>query len=241
MVRRADGASHGTARAGELSVKTPDMIAILTTHWPEWLGGLATTLLVSGGALVLGAPLGLLIAACTLSSRRLPAEAAGLYRSFWRGTPILVQLLVVFYLLPLVGLTIPPVLAAIFALAFNTAAFQSEIYRSGLLAVPRGQIEAARLLGIGRWDAFLRIEAPQAVRLMLPALVGEMLALVKNSSLVSVIAVTEITRRAQQIASSTFRPLEAYGAALAFYLAIAAILAWLGLWLERRLATGGRA
>ncbi len=76
---------------------------------------------------------------------------------------------------------------------------------------------------------------------MLPALVGEMLALVKNSSLVSVIAVTEITRRAQQIASATFRPLEAYGAALILYLAIAAVLAGIGLWLERRLASGGRA
>ncbi len=217
------------------------MIALLQDHWPALLDGLATTLLVSGGALLLGAPLGLAIAACTLSPRRLPARAAGLYRSFWRGTPILVQLLVVFYLLPMAGLTIPPALAATLALALNTAAFQSEIYRAGLLAIPRGQIEAARLLGLGRGAAFLRIEAPQAVRLMLPALVGEMLALVKNSSLVSVIAVTEITRRAQQIASSTFRPLEAYGAALMLYLAIAAVLAGVGLWLERRMRTGGRA
>jgi polar amino acid transport system permease protein len=96
------------------------------------------------------------------------------------------------------------------------------------------------MLGLSRRAILLRIELPQAVRLMLPALVGEALTLIKNSSLVSVIAVTEITRRAQQIASATFRPLETYAIALIAYLAIAALLAGAGLLLERRLASAGR-
>ncbi|MGO6907356.1 amino acid ABC transporter permease, partial [Rhizobium ruizarguesonis] len=83
---------------------------------------------------------------------------------------------------------------------------------------------------------FFRIEAPQAIRLMLPALIGEMQALVKNSSLVSVIAVTDITRRAQQVAASTFRPLEAYTSALLLYVIIGAVLACIGLLLERHLS-----
>ena len=203
------------------------------------LDGLAVTLAISGAALLIGCPLGVFLARATLSGQPIAVTASGLYRSFWRGTPILVQLLIVFYLPAALGLTLVPTVAAIIALSLNTAAFQSEIYRAGLVAVPAGQSEAARMLGLSRRANLLRIELPQAVR-MLPALVGEALTLIKNSSLVSVIAVTEITRRAQQIASATFRPLETYAIALIAYLAIAALLAGASLLLERRLASAGR-
>jgi polar amino acid transport system permease protein len=204
------------------------------------LDGLAMTLAISGAALLVGCPLGVFLARATLSGRPIAVATSRLYRSFWRGTPILVQLLIVFYLPAALGLTLVPTIAAIIGLSLNTAAFQSEIYRAGLVAVPAGQSEAARMLGLSRRAILLRIELPQAVRLMLPALVGEALTLIKNSSLVSVIAVTEITRRAQQIASATFRPLETYAIALIAYLAIAALLAGAGLLLERRLASAGR-
>lgn len=212
------------------------MLTTIINNYAMLLDGVTTTIVVSGSALLLGCPLGFMLARGALSPFRPVSLASGLYRSFWRGTPILVQLLIVFYLLPMIGISLPPVAAAAMALALNTAAFQSEIYRAGLLAVPAGQIEAARLLGLDRHQILFRIEAPQAIRLMLPALTGEALALVKNSSLVSVIAVTEITRRSQQIAATTFRPLEAYGAALLAYLAIAAVLAGLSVLLERRFA-----
>jgi polar amino acid transport system permease protein len=217
------------------------MVTLIAQNWTVLLDGLIMTLIVSGVALLTGCPLGLLLAEAGLSGGRVAAAGARAYGSFWRGTPILVQLLIVFYLPSSFGFAFAPVVAAVVALALNTAAFQAEIYRAGLQAIPRGEIEAARLLGLGRWQILVRIEAPQAFRMVLPALVGEALALVKNSSLVSVIAVTEITRRAQQIASATFRPLEAYSAALLAYLAIAAVLAGAGLLLERRLANrGGR-
>lgn len=217
------------------------MVTLIAQHWTVLLDGLVMTLIVSGAALLAGCPLGLLLAEAGLSGRRLAAGTARAYGSFWRGTPILVQLLIVFYVPSSLGFAFAPVVAAILALALNTAAFQAEIYRAGLQAIPKGEIEAARLLGLTRWQILFRIEAPQAFRMVLPALVGEALALVKNSSLVSVIAVTEITRRAQQIASATFRPLEAYSAALLAYLTIAAVLAGAGLLLERRLASrGGR-
>lgn len=217
------------------------MLTMIAQNWAVLLDGLLMTLIVSGAALLAGCPLGLLLAEAELSGRKVAVAATRAYGSFWRGTPILVQLLIVFYLPSSFGLTFAPIVAAIVALALNTAAFQSEIYRAGLQAIPTGEIEAARLLGLTRWQIMVRIEAPQAFRMVLPALVGEALALVKNSSLVSVIAVTEITRRAQQIASATFRPLEAYSAALLAYLAVAAVLAGTGLLVERRLASrGGR-
>lgn len=217
------------------------MFTLIAQNWTVLLDGLVMTLIVSGAALLAGCPLGFLLAEAGLSGGRTAAGAARAYSSFWRGTPILVQLLIVFYLPSSLGVALAPAIAAVVALALNTAAFQAEIYRAGLQAIPKGEIEAARLLGLTRWQILFRIEAPQAFRMVLPALVGETLALVKNSSLVSVIAVTEITRRAQQIASATFRPLEAYSAALLAYLAIAAVLAGAGLFVERRLANrGGR-
>ncbi|AUW46341.1 amino acid ABC transporter permease (plasmid) [Rhizobium sp. WSM1274] len=215
------------------------MDRILADVWPALLNGLFTTVTVSFSALLLGGPLAVLLAAASRGGR-LPRAVAGLYVSFWRGTPILVQLLVVFYLLPFLGLELEPPVASTLALALNTAAFQSEIYRAGLLAVPRGEIEAAKMLGLTAAQTFLRIEVPQAVRKMLPALVGEMQALVKNSSLVSVIAVMDVTRRAQQVAASTFRPLEAYASALLLYVGIGAVLAGIGLLVERRLTQGAR-
>jgi len=207
--------------------------------WPALLDGLTNTMTISLTALLFGAPLALLLAACA-RGRRWTRVPAALYLSFWRGTPILVQLLITFYILPFLGLELEPIVAATLALALNTAAFQSEIYRAGLQAVPKGEIEAARMLGLSPSAIFINIEVPQAVRAMLPALVGEMQALVKNSSLVSVIAVTDLTRRAQQVASSTFRPLEAYASVLLLYVAVGILIAALGLMLERRLSRRGQ-
>ncbi len=211
----------------------------LTGVWPTLLDGLTTTAAVSLSAFLLGAPLALLLAAAGRGGRIICC-LAGLYLSFWRGTPILVQLLMVFYFLPFMGLELAPTVAATLALALNTAAFQSEIYRAGLKAVPKGEIEAARMLGLTVSQTFRHIEAPQAIRLMLPALVGEIQALVKNSSLVSVIAVTDMTRRAQQVAASTFRPLETYASALLLYVLVGALLAGIGLAIERRLSEEAR-
>ena len=135
-------------------------------------------------------------------------RASAAYRSFWRGTPILVQLLIVFYLLPAIGVDVPPIAAAIIALTMNTAAFQAEIFRGGLLSIPKGQIEAARMLGIGILSIRVRILIPQMMRLVLPALVNETISILKNSSLISVIAVTELMRTSQQVVSVTYRPLE---------------------------------
>ena len=215
------------------------MIDIFLANYGVFAGGLAVTLVLSASAIALGAVLGLALA-FALRARSLPLRvAARLYRSFWRGTPILVQLLMIFYFLPAFGFRVDPMTAAVLALTLNSAAFQGEIYRAGLAAMPRGQIEAARILGIGRWRARLVIEIPQMARLVMPALVNEAISIVKNSSLVSVIAVTELMRRSQQIAATTFQPLEVYLIAGAAYLAVNLVLARLGAAAERRLARSG--
>jgi polar amino acid transport system permease protein len=215
------------------------MIEILAENYGVLIGGAMTTIAVSGLAIAIGMGLGLLLA-FGLLSRSAPLRAVcDLYRSFWRGTPILVQLLIVFYMLPQAGLDVSPFVAAVIALSLNTAAFQAEIYRAGLMAIPRGEIEAARMLGIRKWTIRRRILIPQMFRLVLPPLVNEAIIIVKNSSLVSVIAVTELMRRSQQIASTTFKPVEVYLIAGAIYLAVNLLLAQVGRRMERHMTIAG--
>lgn len=128
--------------------------------------GAVTTALISGISILLGMPLGLVFAFGLVSQNGLVRRFCAVYRSFWRGTPLLVQILLIFYLLPSVGLDLSPVAAAVLALTLNTSAFQAEIFRGGLTALPKGQIEAAQMLGISPTDIRRRIVIPQLMRLV---------------------------------------------------------------------------
>ena len=217
-----------------------DFSGVISNHYGAFLAGAGMTVTVSTVSIAAGMVLGLWLSFGLISpnrSIRLPSAA---YRSFWRGTPILVQLLIVFYLLPEIGLDVPPVAAAMIALTMNTAAFQAEIFRGGLLSIRPGQVEAARMLGIGMPAIRVRILIPQMMRLVLPALVNETISILKNSSLISVIAVTELMRTSQQVVSVTYRPLEAYTTAALIYLAMNLVLARAGAWFERRYAVAAR-
>jgi len=153
--------------------------------------------------------------------------------------PLLVQLLLVYYLLPFVGIDVPPLVAAIMALALCAAAYFAEILRGGFLGVPNGQLEAARLLGFRPAQVLWRIRVPLALRLTMPALVNECTMILKASSLISVVGVSELTRVSQNIVATTYRPLEIYVAGGVLYLVLNLALSGLGLWLSRRLG-GGR-
>ena len=215
------------------------MIEIFANNYDVLLSGAVVTVWLSVIAILAGSTLGLTLA-FGLRSKSLALRAiCGFYRSFWRGTPILVQLLIAFYLLPQIGIEVSPFVAALIALSLNTAAFQAEIYRAGLAEIPHGQVEAARMLGIRELTIRFRIQIPQMFRLVMPPLVNETIIIIKNSSLVSVIAVTELTRRSQQIASTTFKPLEVYLIAGIIYVIINLSLAYLGRRIERRLAVSG--
>ena len=213
-----------------------DFLGVIANHHNALLVGAAMTATVSAVCIAAGMLLGLWLAFALISRNRPLRRVAAAYRSFWRGTPILVQLLIVFYLLPAIGLDVPPVAAAIIALTMNTAAFQAEIFRGGLLSIPSGQVEAARMLGIGILAIRVRILVPQMMRLVLPALVNETISILKNSSLISVIAVTELMRTSQQVVSVTYRPLETFTIAAVIYLAMNLVLARVGARFETRRA-----
>ena len=193
------------------------------------------TLLISVLGIGLGLVIGTLICAARLSPYRLLRAFGGLWVSFLRGVPLLVQLLVFYYSLPVIGLDIPAT-AAVICVGICASAYISEIWRGAIAALPRGQAEAATAIGMTPRDTWTRVILPQAFTLSLPALVNELILLVKASSLVSVVGILEITRASQAQAATTFRPLEVYIAAACIYLAINLCLAALGRYLEHRTA-----
>ena len=175
------------------------------------MAGLQMTAVVSAVSLVLAMVGGLIIAMLDMSRLR-PLRWVGIgIGEVVRNTPILVQLLWVYYVLPIVfGVRIDSLVALIIGLGLYQAAFISEVYRSGIQGVPKGHTEAAQVLGLTPLQSFVRIVLPQAIRMTLPPLASNFVQLIKFSSLGAVISVNEITRRGMELAATNFRPLETF-------------------------------
>lgn len=211
-----------------------DLIARCTAYAPQLLEGALTTLMLSGVAVVCGFFAGILIH--TLSTRGGPLVwATKAYISVFRGTPVLAQLLVLYYVPSALGLSIPSIVVAVIGLTLNTAAYQSQILLAGFRSIAQGQIEAALTFNLTRRQRLWHIEIPQVFALTLPALISEMIDIVKASAVVSVIAVTDLMRVGQQLSSSSYRPLEVYTLTAAFYLAITSLLSLAGYCFEKRM------
>jgi polar amino acid transport system permease protein len=196
------------------------------------------TVAISGASIVIGLCVGLGVSAARLASDPWLAVPARTFVSFFRGVPLLVQLLLIYNLLPVLGVNVPSVVAAIVGLSLCTAAYQAENLRGGFASVPRGLLEAAEMLGLTLFQQLLRIRAPIAFRLTLPSLVNEAVLILKASSLVSVVGVVELTRMAQDLDTSLYKPIQLYSAAGLLYFIINRALAAAGTWTERRLSWG---
>ena len=158
-----------------------------------------------------------------------------------RGTPLMLQLYAIFFLLPKIGLALPAVGAAIIGLALNYSAYESEIYRAGLKAVPLGQLEAALALGLSKWQALRHVLVPQAVRIVMPPVTSDFIALFKDTSVCSAITVIELTKRYSVLALSTGRIVELAVVTAVLYLCMSWPLALLSRWFEARLERPGAA
>ncbi|MGB3899386.1 MAG: amino acid ABC transporter permease [Mesorhizobium sp.] len=194
------------------------------------------TLLISGLGIALGLVVGALICAAALSGVTWLRRFAAVWVSFLRGVPLLVQLLLCYYLLPVIGINVPALVAAVVTVGICSSAYVSEIWRGAIISLPIGQTEAATAIGMRPRDIWNRVILPQAFRISLPALINELILLVKASSLVSVVGILEVTRASQAQAATTFRPLEVYIAAACIYLVINLCFAALGRYLEHRMA-----
>jgi cystine transport system permease protein len=169
--------------------------------WPLVRGGLLGTIPLALASFAIGLLIALVVALMRLSSSDPVAGAARAYVSVVRGTPLLVQLFVIFYGLPSVGVTLSPWPSAIIAFSLNVGGYAAEVIRAAILSVPRGQWEAAHTIGMTRRMALRRIILPQAARVSVPPLSNTFISLVKDTSLASLILVAELFRRAQEIAA----------------------------------------
>jgi polar amino acid transport system substrate-binding protein len=179
--------------------------APIYTFFPNLLKGAGITILISFSSMALAIVLGLILTILRLYSRPPLSTAAIAYIEIYRGTPLLIQLYILYYGLPNIGISLSPILAAFIGLGMNYAAYEAELYRAGINAVPRGQMEAALSLGMTQSLAIRRIIMPQAVRIALPGVTNDFIALFKDSSLVSVIAMVELTKTYSILAATTLR------------------------------------
>lgn len=216
---RAAGAGlRPTASAGETRPAEPgDVVA---RGLPLLVSGAMLTLRLTALALLLGIPLGLAIALARLSALPPLRLAAMLYVEVIRGTPLLMQIYVIYFVLPAVGLSLPAVAAGVTALGLNAAAYLAEIFRAGIESIDPGQMEAARSLGMGDLQAMRWVILPQTVRRVLPPLTNEAVALLKDSSLVSVVALSELMRIGKELATTAPSPMLVYLVVALFYLAM---------------------
>ena len=185
-------------------------------------------------SLGLGLPIGLLLALMRVQSSRLIKAPAALYVEVMRGTPLLVQILFIYFVLPYFGIYLPAFMSGIIALTLNSAAYISEIFRAGILSIDVGQMEAARSLGMTYAQAMRRIILQQTFRRVVPPLTNEGIALLKDSSLVSVIGLTELARTGQELASRYAAPLTIWPVVAVFYLILTFPLTRVAEYLERR-------
>lgn len=203
---------------------------------PFLLEALGVTIFLGLTSFAIGSTLGLGVALVRMSKLRLLKAVAVTYVSIFLGTPMLVQILLIYFGLPQVGISIDPIPSGIVALSLNVGAYQSENFRAGLLGVDHGQREAAFSIGMSYWQSMRRIVFPQALRIALPPIGTRFVALMKDTSLVSVITVTELTRVAERVGSATFRYLEMYLIVAAIYWLLTFTFSLGQAALERRLA-----
>lgn len=198
--------------------------------------GVVVTIFLGTTSFALGSLIGLLVALARLSGIGPLTWFAVVYLSIFRGTPMLVQILLVYFGLPQLGITLDPIPSAIIALSLGVASYQSENFRSGILGVEKGQREAAFSIGMTAWQALRRIVFPQALRIATPTIGNRFIALMKDTSLASVVTVVELTRVAERVGSATFRYLEMFVIIAAIYWAISTVLSIGQETLERRMA-----
>ncbi|MFM9026266.1 MAG: ABC transporter permease subunit [Planctomycetaceae bacterium] len=202
---------------------------------PLLLTSAGMTLFLSCASFPLAIAIGLAVAIGRLHGPGWLRPALAAYVEVLRGTPLMLQLYAIFFLLPKVGLALPALVAAIAGLALNYSAYESEIYRAGLRAVPVGQFEAALSLGLTKWQALRHVLVPQAVRIVMPPVTSDFIALFKDTSVCSAITVIELTKRYSVLALSTGRIVELAVVTALLYLAMSWPLAILARWFERRL------
>lgn len=210
--------------------------SVVINKFPILLQGCWVTLQISFFSLLLGMVFGTAGALCRISSNRVLASLAFSYVWIIRGTPLMVQLFILYFGLPQLGIKLDSMTAGVLGLAINTGAYVTEIIRAGIQAVDYGQMEAALSVGMNYRQAMVRIVGPQASKICIPPLVNQFIMTLKNSSIASLVTITELFRTGEQLIYTTFRSFEVYTVVALLYLVMNSVFMVIADKLERRMA-----
>ena len=213
-----------------------DLPSLLALAWPVMLRGTAYTLLFAVASMILALPLSGAITLVRVLRVPVAQRLVALYVSAMRGTPLLVQVFIVYYGLPSIGIEFSPITAGILALTLNVAAYLSESLRGAVAGVGQDQWLAGTSLGLSRSQTLRYVIGPQALRAAVPSLSNSLISLIKDTSLVSVIAVTELMLATKELISTTFQPFPLYLAAAGVYWVLSSSFEQVQRWMEKRLA-----
>ncbi|MBE1282830.1 MAG: ABC transporter permease subunit [Rhodobacteraceae bacterium] len=210
--------------------------SIIPKYMDIILLGVAWTIGITVAAALLSFVGGIIFAVIALYAPWLIRQPFRLIEWVFMGTPLLLQLFLIYFGLVQIGIDLPAFVAGIIGLGLHFAVYNSELIQTAILAVDKGQMEAARTLGLSRTQALRKVVIPQAVRAVIPPIGNNMIALLKDSALVSVIGVSELTLSAQRVIGKTYRPFEFYILAAAFYYVINLCMEWVQRKIERRIS-----
>lgn len=220
---------------------------LLTNYGNFFIDGVRNTLILAAFSVLFGTVLGAFMALARMSRIKPLRWFAVAYIEFFRGTPLMVQLMFIFYGLPMVGISFPDIplipdfsrfMAGIIAMSLNSCAYVAEVIRSGIQAVDPGQMEAARCLGLSKGQGMIMVVLPQAIRNILPALGNEFVTVIKESSVVSVIGIADLMYRTNGVKAKTYSTLECLAIAAVIYFILTFAFSKFIAWTERRMAHG---
>ena len=209
--------------------------AVFVAHWPLLVDGLGLTLAASALGLVLAVAVGVIVAAARLSRSRAFNAAATAYIEFVRNIPFMVLLFLIFYVLPAYGLRLPAFMVGVIGLGVHAGGYFAEIIRGAILSVPKGQMESARAIGMSHTRALRHVIFPQMMGYFIPPATSQVVMIVKESSILSTITVTELTMAGQVIMGYTYAPIEIFVILTVIYWVICNIVSRVGTALESAL------
>lgn len=199
-------------------------IEMMKTYFPWYISGFCKTLQLGICAILIGLAIGILLAIMRTVKFKLLNYIAQFYISIFRGTPLLLQIIFIYYTLPEVNIILSATASGILALSLNVGANFGETIRGGIIGIPKGQFDAAKALGYSYPQMMFRIILPQTIRVILPSISSFAILIMKDTSLVSCIALEELMRVSQLVRAATFRPAESFLIAAAFYYILVLIL-----------------
>ena len=212
------------------------LIGIITSSFFKILiPGIKVTIPLTALSFLLSLAIGLLLALIQVANLKVLKEIARFYIWVFRGTPLIVQLFIIFFGLPNIGITLEAFPSAVLAFGLNLGAYNAEVFRSAILAIPKGQLEASYMIGLSYPQAMVRVILPQSFPVAFPNLFNNLISLLKDTALASRITVIDLFTTAQQIAARTYEPFALYLEAAFIYLIFSTLLTWLQNYLEKKL------